>query len=156
MCFSASLGIFGFRITLAMREMAKLENTYKSNIDLALSSVVVVAILTVLCMIVLMSVFYLFSDAEKAYQDFAAIATQEFLIAVVLFGVVDFIVVMLARITSSIAVSHNIFIVWFIAPVCAALMLWMFGYGEISITIVIAFLLIVIPSIMLNFKANKT
>ncbi len=60
------------------------------------------------------------------------------------------------NIAGSIANTHNIYLGYFIAPATGVLLLWFFGYAEITPPIILAFILILTPNILLNLDIEYT
>ena len=80
-----------------------------------------------------------------------------FLLLAMFFGVfVSFLPTAISRLAGSLATSHNIFIAWFLTPIVGILLLWNFGYGEINSTIVLSFILILVPNLLLNLDIEKS
>ncbi len=86
-------------------------------------------------------------------SDLSHLLNENVITLALLFGLLTgYIQVIFTRIAGNIATNHNIYSVWFLAPIIGSFSLWFFGYGEINPTIVMAFILILVPVILLNLN----
>ncbi len=100
---------------------------------------------------------FVVSVAFYTLDDFKNLLNQSVLLNAFLLGAsIVFLSNVLSRAGGAIATSHNIFLVWFLTPVVGVILLWYFGFGEIDSTIVLAFILILVPNILLNLDIKES
>ncbi len=120
------------------------------NLRNSLSGVFVTNLL-IFCILFFTSIIFYSAD------DFVHLLDGRVLLIALIFGVfVAFLVNFLSRVGGAMATTHNIFLVWFLTPIIGTLLLWLFGFGEISATIVLAFILIFVPNILLNLDLEDS
>ncbi len=107
--------------------------------------------------LLLFCVMFVVSVAFYTLDDFKNLLNQSVLLNALLLGAsIVFLSNVLSRTGGAIATSHNIFLVWFLTPVVGVILLWYFGFGEIDSTIVLAFILILVPNILLNLDIKES
>ncbi len=129
-------------------QLSKIQN--KGNLRNSLASQFITSLLMFCGLFLASIIFY-------TTVDFINLLNYKVLLAALLFGFfVDFISTFLSRVGTSIATTHNIFLLWLLTPAISIILLWLFDYGEINTTIVLAFILILIPNILLNLDPQHT
>ncbi len=139
--------LVSYGAVLSPRMTTQLSKIQKNSILRSSLSGVFITNLLIFC------IFLIPSIAFYSSADFINLLDSRVLLTGLIFGVfVSFSVNFLSRVGGAIATTHNIFLVWFLTPIIGTLLLWLFDYGEITPTIVLAFILILVPNILLNLN----
>ena len=134
--------VLGPKITLMMQDIKK----DRTKLHSALGS----QLITNFILFVLMAFITItFHTPHEMYN----LLTIDFLLLALFFGVfVEFLPTAIGRLAATLATTHNIFIAWTLTPIIGVFLLWYFGYGDINSTIILSFVLIIVPNLLLNIK----
>ncbi len=139
--FAAFNLIYGIKLTKSMKVLA-LGNSNFTN------SLISQGMANFILFIFLAVISILLYDLQIIQK-----VTFEVIILAFAFGLfVDLLSSSLGRVAGVISDNRNISAVRFLSPVISILLLWVFGFGEINPTIVFAFILILVPNILLNLN----
>ncbi|SMM99455.1 hypothetical protein SPONN_597 [uncultured Candidatus Thioglobus sp.] len=139
---SALVKVTSPKITLLLQEI----HPEKSKLEYALGAQLITNFSLFFLMSLISFYFYSFSEISNFIN-------LDFLLLAMFFGIfVEFLPTAIGRLAGAIATSHNIFIAWFLTPVVGVVLLWNFGYGEINTTIMLSFILILVPNLLLNLE----